>query len=67
MALHAISYFEDRQKAYVDFNNIAIARQKVSVGQVSFGPEGSCRIRASDGSIIEPLAGIQGHLGFRQE
>lgn len=61
-----VTYYEDRQEAYVDSNSVAIDGQTVSLGRFNFGPEIGYRIKAADGSTIEPFAGIQAIWDFDQ-
>lgn len=62
-----VSYYEDRQKAYVDSNGVVIQGQTVSLGRLVFGPEVAYRFKAADGSTIEPSLALEGVWDFAQD
>jgi uncharacterized repeat protein (TIGR01451 family) len=62
----SVAHIEEEQHAYLDAIGIAIPGQSVALGRVTFGPEVGYRFFASDGSIIEPMASIQGLWDFEK-
>jgi hypothetical protein len=49
-----LSYIEDSQKAYVDSLAVTVPNQKLSVGQLRFGPNASRQYLMSNGTIYQP-------------
>lgn len=68
VAPHAvISYIEENQESYRDSMGFIIPDQRVSLGQMRFGPQVSYQMRAGDGSKLEPYAEIEGIWNFNEE
>ncbi|MGC1497761.1 MAG: hypothetical protein WA790_18295 [Sulfitobacter sp.] len=60
----SISYIEERQHEYIDSNSNVVGKQKVSLGQIKFGPTFSTTIEGNNHSIIEPSFGVNGIYNF---
>jgi outer membrane autotransporter protein len=55
----SVSYIQDRSDGYTDSLGVLIPSITASLGQVKVGPGISYRTKLSDGTIIEPRAGLQ--------
>lgn len=68
VAPHAvISYIEENQESYRDSMGFIIPDQRVSLGQMRFGPQVSYQTTANDGTKLEPYAEIEGIWNFNEE
>lgn len=68
VAPHAvISYIEEHQESYRDSMGFIIPDQRVSLGQMRFGPQVSYQTTANDGTKLEPYAEIEGIWNFNEE
>lgn len=62
----SVAHIEETQHAYIDALGISIPGQSMALGRVTFGPEVGHRFFAANGSIIEPMASIQGLWDFEK-
>ena len=60
----SVSYIEETQEAYIDSLSVPIPGQKVSLGQVRFGPNMSTRFVDDNGTIVEPHFTFDGIFNF---
>ncbi len=60
----SVSYWEEKQEAYIDSLGTAIGEQTQTLGAVRFGPTLSRTIRKDDGSSITPTIGLTGVYNF---
>jgi len=60
----SVAYWEETQESYTDSNALFIPSQKITLGEVRFGPSFSKTLQPGSGSIFTPTFGIAGVWNF---
>ncbi|MEP2152863.1 MAG: autotransporter outer membrane beta-barrel domain-containing protein, partial [Roseobacter sp.] len=60
----SLSYIEDDQDTFVDSLNVTVPGQKVSLGQIKFGPTFSTTMEGRNHMIIQPSFTVNGIYNF---
>ncbi|MGI9407294.1 MAG: autotransporter domain-containing protein [Hyphomicrobiaceae bacterium] len=61
-----LTYFHEKQDAFINSLSILIPEQSVSLGSVTFGPRVSTRLVVHGGTVISPHLGIKGIWDFER-
>lgn len=59
-----LNYFEEAQESYIDSNGLAIPRNSVALGTLTFGPKITYQAERIDGKVVRPFITAQGVWDF---